>query len=173
MSFCNTGWFVPFKTKFTHGAGNKKALTNRLAFLLIIFQSCGRTASPLFQQAWVGEGSQPSLHARARRWASDCGLVLAERWLRRSSASRAKEKPSQWERSPSIVFCHSQVIFIYVFAFSHADGQHQWLRAVVCIPEPSKSSCPGSAFKRAGLPMSTWAVAISAKWVARSTSFQQ
>lgn len=65
------------------------------------------------------------------------------------------------------------VIFIYMFAFSHADGQHQWLRAVVCIPEPSKSSCLGAAFKRAGSPRSTWAVAVSAKWVVCSTSFQQ
>lgn len=109
---------MSFKTKFEKKNKTKKPLTNRLAFLLIIFQSCKCTASPLFQQAWVGEGLQPSLHAWARRWASDCRLALAERWLWHSSASRAKEEPSQWEPCPTSFSAIHSNFYLYVCFFT-------------------------------------------------------
>jgi len=52
-----------------------------------------------------------------------------------------------------------------MFAFSHADGQHQWL-SLWFTSRSQSGPC-------AALPTSTWAAAITAKWVAHSTSFQQ
>lgn len=108
---------------------------------------------------------------RVRRWARDGRLARAA-WLQHSSASRAKEKPSQWQHSPASFSAIHSNFYLYVCFFT-CRWPASMAQPVVCIPEPSKSSCPGSACRRAGLPTSTWAAAIAAKWAAHSTSFQQ
>lgn len=130
----------------------KKALTSRLASLLMVFKAAG--VQPLPCPTRVG----------GRGFAAQVGewlwLVLAGPCPPSSSASQAEDTPSQRERSPPSFSVIRSKFYLYVCFFSHADGQHRWLGAVVCTTEPSKSFCPGSASRRAGSPRSTWAVAI-------------
>lgn len=130
----------------------KKALNSRLASLLMVFKAAG--VQPLPCPTRVGGRG---FAAQVGEWLR---LVLARPCPPSGSASRAEDTPSQRERSPPSFSVIRSKFYLYVCFFSHADGQHRWLGAVVCIAEPSKSFCPGSASKRAGSPRSTWAVAI-------------
>lgn len=108
-----------------------------MTFLLIIFQDCKHTASLLFPQVWVGEGLQPSLH-------TGCGGGIQAgsgcAWLQHSSASRAKEEPSQWERSSASCSAIHSNFYLYVCFFT-CRWPASMAQPVVYKPQPIRSLC--------------------------------